>query len=239
MINRRLWILFIPVLLISCSYKARISQYSLPVNISLRETNRYYLLMPDCYDMDEAMALYPGGLVSPDSYIPLAADLAAQLNLAVFIQKMPFDLAVFGSDRVGELLGEFDYIDRWYFAGHSLGGVMACSWIHDNPDIFDGLILLASYPAGKKSLKDSDIAVLSIRGSEDGLVDSVKIGETGLFLPDHTLFEEIKGGNHAQFGSYGSQRKDGIPLISEEEQRAETVRLIGDFLELINRRRVY
>ncbi len=34
---------------------------------------------------------------------------------------------------------------------------------------------------------------------------------------------EIKGGNHAQFGSYGEQYGDGTAAIPAEEQRKITV----------------
>ena len=35
----------------------------------------------------------------------------------------------------------------------------------------------------------------------------------------------IKGGNHAQFGSYGVQKGDGKAVISASEQLEEAVRL--------------
>ena len=40
----------------------------------------------------------------------------------------------------------------------------------------------------------------------------------------------IEGGNHAQFGSYGRQKGDGIPSITPQQQRHETIDRIMDFV---------
>ena len=41
---------------------------------------------------------------------------------------------------------------------------------------------------------------------------------------------EIEGGNHAQFGNYGPQKGDLPATISAEEQQAQTVIAIEEFL---------
>ena len=41
---------------------------------------------------------------------------------------------------------------------------------------------------------------------------------------------EIEGGNHAQFGNYGPQEGDLPATISAEEQQAQTVEAISDFI---------
>ena len=41
---------------------------------------------------------------------------------------------------------------------------------------------------------------------------------------------EIEGGNHAQFGNYGPQEGDLPATISAEEQQAQTVEAITDFI---------
>ena len=41
---------------------------------------------------------------------------------------------------------------------------------------------------------------------------------------------EIEGGNHAQFGNYGPQKEDMPATISAEEQQAQTVEAISDFI---------
>ena len=40
----------------------------------------------------------------------------------------------------------------------------------------------------------------------------------------------IKGGNHANFGDYGRQKKDGKASISRDKQQSITVKEIKEFL---------
>ncbi|MBI9098323.1 MAG: hypothetical protein JEY91_07580 [Spirochaetaceae bacterium] len=223
--------------ILSCSSSQLNDGEEFSENVTVSEIRKAYSIIPNCYEMDRALIFYPGGLVEPEAYIPLAVLLADQLNIAVFIQKMPFNLAIFGSHRADIILAEYDYIDTWYLAGHSLGGVMAASYIYENPKTFDALFLLASYPVEKKSLKDHSISVLSIRGSEDGLVERDQIRESLNNLPDKTVFKEIPGANHSQFGSYGRQKGDNVSTISEKEQQNKTVKMMGEFLESISSRR--
>ena len=42
---------------------------------------------------------------------------------------------------------------------------------------------------------------------------------------------EIEGGNHAQFGNYGPQKGDLPATISAQDQQAQTVEAIANFLE--------
>ena len=72
--------------------------------------------------------------------------------------------------------------------------------------------------------------MISIYGSEDGVLNREKYAEYRRNLP--AAFEEhiIEGGCHAGFGSYGPQDGDGVPTITGEEQIAETVRLLMVFL---------
>jgi hypothetical protein len=44
----------------------------------------------------------------------------------------------------------------------------------------------------------------------------------------------IEGGNHAQFGNYGSQRGDPDAVISDVEQQSITVEAIREFLSRTN-----
>ncbi len=71
--------------------------------------------------------------------------------------------------------------------------------------------------------------VISIYGSEDGVLNMEKYAENKVNLP--ALLEEIiiNGGCHAGFGSYGSQDGDGVPTLTGEAQIEETVLLQTDF----------
>ena len=45
-----------------------------------------------------------------------------------------------------------------------------------------------------------------------------------------TMYYEIKGGNHAQFGNYGEQDNDKEATISSDQQQAILVELIQNYL---------
>ncbi len=218
------------IILFGCSSRPDFNENSLSKEIIIKKEGSFYSIIPKCYDMSEAFIFYPGGLVDPEAYLPLLVRISKELNIAVFISKMPFNLAIMGQNRAYKILKKYNYIDRWSIGGHSLGGVIASSFVFENPKIFNNLILMASYPMDKKPINDIDINVLSINASEDGLVTKDKIVESADNLPVATIFEIIDGGNHAQFGSYGEQQGDKIPKITREQQHIQIVRLFKDFL---------
>lgn len=60
--------------------------------------------------------------------------------------------------------------------------------------------------------------VLTVYGSEDGVLNRSNLEKGRSLLPKDSREMCIPGGNHAQFGSYGKQKGDGLAEISGEEQ---------------------
>lgn len=158
---------------------------------------------------------YPGGKVAEDAYAPLMRELASNGVFCV-ICKMPFHLAVFDENAADGIREAYPAVKHWYLGGHSLGGVMTASYLSKYPNGFDGLILLASYAT--KDLSGSGLAVLSVCGGEDGVMNSQTYERNRSNLPSDSNELVIEGGCHAGFGMYGEQRGDGTPTISTEEQ---------------------
>lgn len=104
---------------------------------------------------------------------------------------------------------------------------MAASYVEGKENI-EGLILLASYAAN--DLSDTDLSVLSVYGSEDGVLNMQKYEENRMNLPEDMKEVIISGGNHAGFGCYGPQEKDHPSIISIEQQMGETVEAIVDLI---------
>ena len=99
---------------------------------------------------------------------------------------------------------------------------MAASYAADHADELDGLLLLAAYST--KDLSDSDLAVVSLVGSEDGVINRDKLAKYADNLPkDTTVDIQFAGGNHAYYGNYGEQDGDGKAGISREEEQATVV----------------
>jgi pimeloyl-ACP methyl ester carboxylesterase len=142
---------------------------------------------------------------------------------AVYLVKMPLSLAVFGVDRPDAVIAANPDISSWYIGGHSLGGAMAASYVYNKPTALQGLVLWAAYPSESNDLSKSGFPVLSIIANRDGLTTLEKLKATAPFLPADTMWVEIDGGNHAQFGSYGPQKGDLTATISAEDQHFQIV----------------
>ena len=162
-------------------------------------------------DTDALSVLNKSYVIEHNDYVELKAD-------NVFLTKMPFNLAVFNINAATSILESHSNINKWYIAGHSLGGAMASQYLDKNADKFDGLIQLSAYP-----LNDKEEHVLIMFGSNDGVLDLDK-------MKNHNTFV-IEGGNHAYFGNYGEQKGDGVASISRSSQQAITVQAISDFIK--------
>ena len=89
---------------------------------------------------------------------------------------------------------------------------------------FDGLILLGSYSTA--DLSGSGLTVLSVYGSEDGVMNREKYDEYKSNLPEGFTEVIIEGGNHAYFGAYGEQEGDGTATVTPAEQLRQTAEAI-------------
>lgn len=170
------------------------------------------------------LIFYPGGKVEAKAYEPILAGLAEK-GICVVLVEMPFNLAVLDSSAADGVINQFTNIQNWYIGGHSLGGAMAASYAANNQDKLKGVVLLAAYPT-----KELDIPVLSIYGSEDGVLNREKYSDS---IKNANNLSEIviDGGNHAQFGNYGEQSGDNAAKISNEKQWNETVKQILNFMK--------
>ena len=176
---------------------------------------------------ETALIFYPGAKVEYTAYLPLLSELADQ-GIDCFLIKMPCNLAFFGQNKAKKIMDSYEY-DHWYLSGHSLGGAMAASYASGHLESLNGLVLLAAYPT--KSLKSDSFSVLSLYGSEDGVLNMEKMEEGKAYMPVDYAEVCIEGGNHAQFGNYGEQKGDHAADISREEQQAQTVEAILKMME--------
>lgn len=174
----------------------------------------------------DLLVFYPGARVDYRAYAPLMRRLAKN-GLDCVIVKMPLNFAILEQnafDKVTDRLGEgYRPYMRLYIGGHSMGGVMAASYVSENPDRVEGLVMLGAYSA--KKLPEG-LKALEIYGSEDKVMNRKKLEEYVKYLPSGVIIYEIPGGNHAQFGDYGKQNGDGEAAISSEEQWDITARYI-------------
>ena len=178
-------------------------------------------------DPTAGLIFYPGGKVEYTAYAPLLRACAENGILCALV-RMPGNLAVLDANAADGLQQKHTEITTWYIAGHSLGGAMAASHVAAHEKDFDGLILLAAYST--KDFSQTTLRVLSVYGSEDGVMNRESYEKNRANLPADTTEVVLDGGCHAQFGSYGPQDGDGIPTISGEEQVRQTAEAIVAFV---------
>lgn len=174
--------------------------------------------------------LYPGGLVDPKSYAPVARKLA-EAGHRVYIASMPLNLAFTGQNKADAFIAEHPE-DHYVIGGHSLGGVFASRYAAEHLNQIDGVFYLAAYADEAGSLADAKFPVLQMTASNDGVLSWEDWGKGKRFMPNQTQYVTIDGGNHGQFGSYGVQKGDKPARITPQEQLDQ---VSGELLGWMNR----
>lgn len=170
---------------------------------------------------NQAMLFLPGARVEPHAYAATFADFVSSTGMTVVIVRPLANLALLDPRGVEDFAAlSPDPITA--VGGHSLGGVKACQLATEQ---IRTLILFASYCVN--DLSQSDLRVVSLTGSRDGLTDLAALNSAAALLPTDAQSEEIIGANHASFADYGPQRGD----MSETKGRAEVVKEITRVLE--------
>lgn len=210
-------------------YKAENVELYMTSNDSVNVTKTDYGYFFDGNGTDNAIIFYPGAKVDEKAYAPVLSRLASE-GIDCFLVSMPFHMAIFDVDKAQTIVSQYDY-NKWYIAGHSMGGAMAAQLVSQLKDSqsFAGLIFFAAYTA--KDISDTHIPVLSLYGDNDGVLNMDKV-EKGRKLVDSNKYSEviIKGGNHAGFASYGRQKGDNEATITKEEQWNQTVSAVKEFI---------
>lgn len=174
------------------------------------------------------LIFYPGGKVEYTAYAPLMNEFAKNGVLCILV-KMPFNLAVFDSNAASKIKSNYPNINTWYIGGHSLGGSMAAAHVSKHTSEYDGLLLLAAYST--KDISDTGLNVVSVYGSNDGVLNMSKYEKYKSNLPADCHELVIDGGCHAYFGNYGEQNGDGMPTITRIEQQQATVNFALSVME--------
>ena len=210
------------------------AQMAMQSNAQVQVTNSPWLtFQPVDVQATTGLIFYPGGRVDPRAYAPAAQAIAEQGYLVVIVP-MPLNLAVLSPNRAEAVITAHPEIQHWVVGGHSLGGAMAANFAYEHPGQLEGLALWASYPASNDDLSTSNLKVVSIYGTQDGLATAEKIEASHALLPANTQWVAIEGGNHTQFGWYGPQSGDNPASISRQKQQQEVVAATLGLLKSMN-----
>ena len=193
------------------------------------ESEDYYLFKPKNIESKAALIFYPGAKVEYISYAYLMHEYA-KMGITCMVCHMAGNMAFMEINAADGIQEQFPEIETWVIGGHSLGGAMASKYLSKHPSEYDGIIFYGSYP--NADLSGLDIKCVSIYGSEDTVTNKKHFEDNKKNLPKNAIIHVIEGGNHAQFGMYGEQGKDGVPKITVEEQVAETIAVTAQVFNL-------
>ena len=223
-------------------------QESFGESVSCHTDDTGTVFLPKGQQVKAVIFFYPGGKVEYTAYSALMYELADKGYICV-LPRMPENLAFLRVNAMDAI--QTNYAQEmtavknldWYLAGHSLGGVAAAKYLTEQTvkeiggqstgsgtkaDAFKGLILCASYPAD--DLSDLGLRFLSIRGSNDGVLNLKRYEESRKFWPADSTEKVIDGGIHSFFGCYGIQEGDGDPGVTNMEQLKTTAEMIDQWI---------
>jgi len=181
------------------------------------------------------LVFFPGALVDPIAYAPLARAAAAR-GFPTYIIELPRRGAFGGADspelweRLRTVLQQASAPRQWVVAGHSRGAVVASKVASAPPAGLAGVVLIGTSHPRDVDLSALTIPVAKVAGTRDGLASRAEVEANRRKLPASTQWIWVDGGNHSQFGYYGFQPGDWPATISRDAQQAITRQALIDAL---------
>ena len=184
-------------------------------------------------EIQTGLIFYPGGRIDPRGYSNMLRSIAEEGYLVV-VPSMPINMAIFDTNAAEDIIIYYPDVEYWAIAGHSVGGTSAAMYTAKNPDKIDGLAIWASYPANSSDLSEVNLPVYLIYGELDEGVDRLVIEEKKELLPPDTVYLEIQGGDHHQFGTYLTEPGDDRSTTSRNDQQDIIIQGTLDLLKTIS-----
>jgi len=206
--------------------------------VRVQNLENVLLFTPVVDTMGAALIFYPGALVDPKAYAPMARTIA-KAGFKTIILKLPYRMAFFESQQENAFQKTLAYINsdslhrKWILGGHSRGGKLATIFTQNHNDALSGLLLVGTSHPRELDLSYLTIDVTKIYGTNDGLASEEEVTKFATNLPPDIHLVRIKGGNHRQFGYYGYQLGDGSASISRQEQQEMMDHAIIEQLERV------
>jgi len=204
-------------------------------DVSVLYTEGIWQFRPKINSKLVTLVFFPGSLVDPKAYAPLARSVA-EASYNVLVVELPYRGAFGGADspelriRIAAALALIDEKHSVVVGGHSRGAVVATKLSAQSSN-YAGVVLIGTSHPRDEDLSKLEIPVTKIVGTHDGLATPEKVNKNANLLPDKTRWVWIEGGNHSQFGWYGFQPMDRKAHISAVEQRKIMTHAV---LELLN-----
>lgn len=205
--------------------------------VNVENLSDAFIFTPAVDTMRSALIYYPGALVDPKAYTPMARQIA-EAGYKTILLKLPYRMAFTDSHQENVFKQTLDYINsdsirNWIVGGHSRGGKLAAIFTKDYRNVLAGLLLVGTSHPREIDLSNLTIDVTKIYGSNDGLASEEEINQFAKNLPSNTYLIRIAGGNHRQFAYYGYQLGDRSAEIPRKMQHDMMVDAILEQLDKV------
>ena len=204
------------------------------LTVEVRAEATLFLPAPDAPDRPGLLFL-PGGGIDWRAYGPVVRSVA-DAGYPAAIVRLPYRVAPTDATRaevwrrIENVRGAWGATRRWVLSGHSRGAALAGRFADEHRGSFDGLLLIATTHPRDQNLSNLTVPVTKVLAEHDCVASPAAARANAHLLPAETLWIEIAGGNHAQFGHYGSQFNDCRATISREAQQKQAIDAVLELL---------
>ena len=195
----------------------------------VKQNNGSIDFVPQNAVKDIGIVIYPSEKVKPVSYANMAR-LLAQKGYKVSILKLRLNQPDLSFGKGKDLMESKPDIKKWFILAHASGASIAYKDALKNKNI-KGFVFMGAVPEGD-DLNLVNMPVLSIWGTNDGLLDFTRIKEAKKNLPSKSKYYAIEGGNSTNFADIELVSGDEEAIISPEKQQARSVNKIAEFIDL-------
>jgi len=202
------------------------------VRVENWEDKESYLFFPAAHHPVTGLILYPEGNLDVRLYAPLAQMIAEEGYQVVFLSRRferKHDFAV-EAIRMNNVIVAHPTIENWVVGGLTWSSVLPVAFALKNTDNVDAVILLASRLDEATSMAETDLPVLYVYGTRDDENEDL-LNLQSPYLPAHTVYGKIDGGNRTQYGYIGPMARDVAADISVKEQQRAAADHIITFLQ--------
>jgi pimeloyl-ACP methyl ester carboxylesterase len=201
------------------------------VDVFLEDEDSRLMLIPSGGELNTGLIMFPEGNMDIRTYAPIGQGIARRGYAVVFLSRRLETGASMAEEnaRIEALMADYPQIKRWVVGGHTWGAQVGARYAADYPDRVAGVVLWGARLSADSSLAGTDLPVLMVYGTlDDQNVDL--LANNRPWLPEHTVFAPIEGGNRVRFASFGPMAADIGATISPEEQQAQAAAITVEFL---------
>ncbi len=206
------------------------------VRVENWEDKESYLFFPAADNPVTGLILYPEGNLDVRLYAPLAQMIAKEGYQVVFLSRRferGYDFAA-EAIRMNNVIAAHPTIENWVVGGLTWSSVLPADFALKNTEKVDAVILLASRLDEATSMAETDLPVLYIYGTRDDENEDL-LNQQAPYLPAHTVYGKIDGGNRLQYGYTGPMARDVAADISVGEQQRAAADYIIFFLQSLDK----